>query len=438
MKIFSPQIIGILEVTGSVTSSLGFKGDLDGNAATATSASFALTSSFASNAERAGLVSGVGVNSIRTAPHLTGTSATSSANGENAISIGITSRANSTDSVAIGNNAQAVFEAVAIGKSSLAGGAGDSVAIGSSATANAERCIAIGANSNATSTGDNPKAIAIGSSTNATAIDTIAIGSSANAAATDAICIGRGTSIASGRLRGIAIGAAASVGATNGINIGGIYTYNGSTLATINTSLQAVGSMTASLFNGNGRGLTNVTASKVNTTPADDNVEYAVTFVGQEAAGTQVIRTDDNSNITFNPTTAVLSVPTLNGNALTATTASYAQTSSFAAGNFEVSGQIFSPTFAGSVVSSTSSVDFNNGNFATLSLTAATFLANPSNLKSGTTYTIIISSGSLISNHGSAWKFSGGTPPTYTNGTDVLTCVSDGTSLYATTLTDFQ
>jgi hypothetical protein len=71
-------------------------------------------------------------------------------------------------------------------------------------------------------------------------------------------------------------------------------------------------------------------------------------------------------------------------------------------------------------------------------LTAATFLANPSNLKSGTTYTIIISSGSLISNHGSAWKFSGGTPPTYTNGTDVLTCVSDGTSLYATTLTDFQ
>jgi hypothetical protein len=65
-------------------------------------------------------------------------------------------------------------------------------------------------------------------------------------------------------------------------------------------------------------------------------------------------------------------------------------------------------------------------------------LANPSNLKSGTTYTIIISSGSLISGHGTAWKFSGGTAPTYTNGTDVLTCVSDGTNLYATALTDFQ
>jgi hypothetical protein len=65
-------------------------------------------------------------------------------------------------------------------------------------------------------------------------------------------------------------------------------------------------------------------------------------------------------------------------------------------------------------------------------------LANPSNLKSGTTYTIIISDGAQISGHGSAWKFSEGTEPTYTNGTDVLTCVSDGTSLYATALTNFQ
>ena len=106
--------------------------------------------------------------------------------------------------------------------------------------------------------------------------------------------------------------------------------------------------------------------------------------------------------------------------------------------NVEVSGQMYSPTFAGSVASSTSSIDFDNGNFATLSLTAGTFLADPSNLKSGTTYTIIISSGSLISGHGTAWKFAGGTAPTYTDGTDVLTCVSDGTSLYATALTDFQ
>ena len=109
-----------------------------------------------------------------------------------------------------------------------------------------------------------------------------------------------------------------------------------------------------------------------------------------------------------------------------------------ASGNFKVDGQVFSPTFAGSVASSTSSIDFDNGNFATLNLTSATFLANPTNLKSGTTYTIILDSGSLISNHGTAWKFAGGTAPTYSNGTDVLTCVSDGTNLYATALTDFS
>jgi len=109
-----------------------------------------------------------------------------------------------------------------------------------------------------------------------------------------------------------------------------------------------------------------------------------------------------------------------------------------ASGNFKVEGQVFSPTFAGSVASSTSSIDFDNGNFATLNLTSATFLANPTNLQSGTTYTIILDSGSLISNHGTAWKFAGGTAPTYSNGTDVLTCVSDGTNLYATALTDFQ
>lgn len=106
--------------------------------------------------------------------------------------------------------------------------------------------------------------------------------------------------------------------------------------------------------------------------------------------------------------------------------------------NLQVQGQIYTPTFAGTIASSTSSIDFDNGNFATLSLTTPTFLANPSNLKSGTTYTLIIDSGSLISNHGTAWKFAGGTSPTYSNGTDVLTCVSDGTSLYATALADFS
>jgi hypothetical protein len=103
-----------------------------------------------------------------------------------------------------------------------------------------------------------------------------------------------------------------------------------------------------------------------------------------------------------------------------------------------IRGQINTPVFAGSVVSSTSSVDFDNGNFATLSLTVPTFIANPSNLKSGTTYTIIVNSGSLVTNYGSSYKFVGGTQPALSNGVNILTMVSDGTSLYTTGLADFQ
>ena len=106
--------------------------------------------------------------------------------------------------------------------------------------------------------------------------------------------------------------------------------------------------------------------------------------------------------------------------------------------DLRVDGQIYSPTFAGSIASSTSSIDFDNGNFATLNCASSTFLANPSNLKSGTTYTIIITNGANISGYGTAWLFAGGTEPTLSANTDVLTCVSDGTSLYATALADFS
>ena len=107
-------------------------------------------------------------------------------------------------------------------------------------------------------------------------------------------------------------------------------------------------------------------------------------------------------------------------------------------GSVEVNGQINSPTFAGTIASSTSSIDFNKGNFATLNASTATFVANPTNLKSGTTYTVIVTNGANISGYGTAWKFAGGTEPTFSANTDILTCVSDGTSLYATGLADFS
>ncbi len=107
-------------------------------------------------------------------------------------------------------------------------------------------------------------------------------------------------------------------------------------------------------------------------------------------------------------------------------------------GNLTVQGQINSPTFAGGIASSTSSIDFDNGNFATLNASSATFLANPTNLKSGTTYTLIVTNGANIAGYGTAWKFAGGTEPTLSANTDVITAVSDGSSLYAAALADFS
>jgi hypothetical protein len=120
------------------------------------------------------------------------------------------------------------------------------------------------------------------------------------------------------------------------------------------------------------------------------------------------------------------------------TSASYAETSSFAAGNFEVSGQIFSPVFSGSIASSTASFDFDNGNFAVITLTSPTHIANPSNIKSGTTYTLIINSGSLITTYGTSFKFPGGVQPTLSNDLSLITMVSDGSRLLAVGLDDFS
>jgi trimeric autotransporter adhesin len=107
-------------------------------------------------------------------------------------------------------------------------------------------------------------------------------------------------------------------------------------------------------------------------------------------------------------------------------------------GNLQVNGQINSPVFAGTIASSTSSIDFDNGNFATLNCATSTFLANPTNLKSGTTYTLIITNGANISGYGTDWKFAGAAAPTFSANTDILTAVSDGTNLYATGLADFS
>jgi hypothetical protein len=407
---------------------------------------------------------------------------------------------NGLEAVAIGSSSRGEDYTVAVG--AQASGTGYAVAVGKNARAGSDYSIAIGANVNSTSAGTNPSTIAIGKDSQATAANAIAIGEGIIVGGTRTIGIGYNLSAGSGLnssntvcigyngsanvSNAVAIGFEAYCGQSNTVAIGNTAEANGvnsvalGDAITNNTNTVAIGIAetangdesiaigTAHNANGDysiaiGRrggvsgeaavGIGNFTTTNGNHAIAIGNTATATAAntiaIGSASVASSANEINIGDRFKFDGTSTISLIGQVssslgfvgNGSGLTnitATSASYAQTSSFAAGNFEVAGQMFSPTFAGSVASSTSSIDFDNGNFATLSLTVPTFLASPSNLKSGTTYTIIISSGSLIANHGSAFKFAGGTSPTYSNGTDVLTMVSDGTNLYATALTDFQ
>ena len=262
-------------------------------------------------------------------------------------------------------------------------------------------------------TASNTGSIAIGNGAKAGGRWGIALGEEAGLAGTQDVIIAIGYQSSPGDSYGIGIGNGAA-GGYQGVGIGQYANASGYSVA--------IGP-NASTNTNNAIAI----GHNANATGSDNQIDIGGIF---RYDGTDAITL--TGAVTANSLTGSIAANNIVGAVPTAETASYSS------GNFEVEGQLFSPTFAGSVASSTSSIDFDNGNFATLNLTAATFLANPTNLKSGTTYTIILDSGSLIANHGTAWKFAGGTAPTYTDGTDVLTCVSDGTNLYATALTDFQ
>jgi hypothetical protein len=177
-----------------------------------------------------------------------------------------------------------------------------------------------------------------------------------------------------------------------------------------------------------------ISAASADFATTSTSASYATFALSADTATTATTAT----SASFATSASIATFATTAGSATTATSASFATTSSFAAGNFEVSGQMFSPVFSGSIASSTSSIDFNNGNFCVLTLTGATHIGNPSNIKSGTTYTLIINSGSLAASYGTSFKFAGGTAPTLSNGVDIVTMVSDGNRLFATGLADFS
>ena len=69
---------------------------------------------------------------------------------------------------------------------------------------------------------------------------------------------------------------------------------------------------------------TATTASYVTTSPTNDNTAFDLVFVADELGATQALRTDGGGNITYNPSTDVLTAGTFSGNATTATSASHA------------------------------------------------------------------------------------------------------------------
>ncbi len=81
---------------------------------------------------------------------------------------------------------------------------------------------------------------------------------------------------------------------------------------------------------------------------------------------------------------------------------------------------------------------------ASVTLAGNRTLDNPTNMKDGATYILIVkqdATGGRTLSFGSAYKFPGGTAPTLTaaaNAVDILTFVSDGTNMYAVSRLDFK
>ena len=344
------------------------------------------------------------------------------------IAIGYLAAAYGSNCISIGDTAFIDFNkdnAIAIGRSAV-GGANDTIAIGRTAEANGTDSISIGNGSTANVGGDN---VAIGAAAAAGYggeggnSNNVAVGSSAGARGANDVVLGANSSIdfaydrtvlvgstLTGNVNdGIGIGYNLTLSSNNEINIGDKFKYDGTSAITLNSStikVAASGSQTGSLIDNIHPAIASSSAQINHIVTLTQDQYTAMSGSGNANDDTLYIVSDEGDYIHN--------------------------------GNLGISGQLYSPFSTSTVASSTSSIDFNEGNFSNLALTSATYIDNPSNLKSGTTYTLVITSGSLISNFNTAWKFSGGVLPTFSNGTDVLTCVSDGTNLYTAALTDFQ
>ena len=115
-------------------------------------------------------------------------------------------------------------------------------------------------------------------------------------------------------------------------------------------------------------------------------------------------------------------------------------------GNVTVTGQTNIPFYAGGTGSSFT-LNFNNSSNQTITLTANTTMNNPTNIKDGAIYSVIVKQSATgggsknINSWGTAFKFENGTAPSLSTGTtavDIITFLSDGTNLYGITAYNFN
>ena len=112
-------------------------------------------------------------------------------------------------------------------------------------------------------------------------------------------------------------------------------------------------------------------------------------------------------------------------------------------GNTQIDGQVYAP-YNTLTDGATITPDFNDSNNMIVTLAGNRAMANPSNLKDGASYTVIVkqdATGGRTLSFGTAFKWAGGTAPTLSTGAnavDILTFISDGTNLYGSFVGDFQ
>lgn len=293
------------------------------------------------------------------------------------------------------------------------------VAVGNGATAGGANAVAIGNNT----TASNSNSVAIGNSAGAT-YDSISIGTSASSGS-NGISMGQSSLSAIG---GIAIGYDSGSSTNNCINIGSTAAGTGANSITLNATGLSAAPSTASTFG---------VYMSSNTTPdfriSHDGDSY-ITGSGKFGIG--------RSNIT-----ATLDVTHYDASRKLASFSDNSQAEVFSIennGTVKITGQAYTELHT---VTSAASItpDWNNSNVQTFELTSAsTTIVNPSNIKPGATYILILkqdSTGGRTVSFGTQYNFPADTAPTLTttaNKADVITLVAySSTVLMCTSVLDF-